>query len=94
MNIQEIRNAAIEIEDLLRPKECPNPTRLQQLHDRYGHIKPIKDLFSKDYDRRVTNPGFGAPHCSCHIAPPCQNCVDFTNAMSEEELDIHLKSLK
>lgn len=94
INKEKLIQIADEIKELLRPKSCTNPQRLQELHDDYSHIPVIKDLFSKDYDRRVTNPGWGSKNCSCHISPPCQSCVDVTNGMSEEELDIHLKSLK
>lgn len=83
MTFEQITDAATEIRDLLRPKECENVERLQYLSDKFGHIPVIKDLFSKDYDRRVSNPGFGAPNCSCHIMPPCQACVDYSNAHPE-----------
>jgi hypothetical protein len=38
------------------------------------HRKPTAEEI---YDARVTHSGFGSPNCSCHIAPPCQACVDW-----------------
>lgn len=42
---------------------------------------------SEVYDARMTHSGFGAPDCSCHIAPPCQACVDWTNTCDEKDFD-------
>lgn len=41
--------------------------------------KGDKYLRDKEYDARAMHPGFGAPDCTCHIAPPCNQCIAFTN---------------
>lgn len=93
MTKQDIINAAKELKELLKPKEYGNPERIEEIKKVLGEMPAIKQMFSDDYDRRAMHPGHGAPDCYCHLYPPCQNCVDFTNAMTEEELDAHIKKL-
>lgn len=83
MNKLEIIEAAAEIEGLLVPRECQNPERLNELVDKFGHISAIDKILKDDYDRKAVHSGFGAPNCSCHIMPPCQACIDYTNEKEE-----------
>ncbi len=89
MKHQEIINAGKEIQKILdtgREIGDKNADRLSALGKKYGQIPAIKQIFKDDYDRKAVHSGFGAPNCSCFINPPCQNCVDWTNAC-EERLD-------
>lgn len=79
MTKQDIIEAADEISVLLSTRVCKDESRLAELGDKYGHIPAIKKLFDKNYDARATHSGWGSPDCSCHIMPPCQACIDFTN---------------
>lgn len=80
----EIMEAATEIEGLLVPRECQNPERLNELVRKFGHIPAIDKILKDDYDRKAIHSGFGAPNCSCHIMPPCQACVDYTNEQDSQ----------
>lgn len=57
-----------------------------KLWKRWGNSPAFQSIKSNSYDARVKNPGWGAPNCSCHIMPPCQNCVDYTNEKVESGL--------
>ena len=60
--------------------------RLEYIRTKYGNHPMFVQESHNNYDRRAVHSGFGSPDCSCHINPPCQSCVDFTNAC-EERLD-------
>ncbi len=84
MTKQQIVAAAVEIKGLLIPRECENPDRLYELVKKFGHIPAIDKLLKDDYDRKAVHSGFGAPDCGCHIAPPCQACIDYTEELSHD----------
>lgn len=81
MTKQDIINASKEIKSILFYK---NPTeeqidKLSILLKKFGHIPAIDKIMKENYDNRALHPGFGAPDCYCHIMPPCDNCIRFTN---------------
>lgn len=59
-------------------------------------IKTLREIYSEGrkptkeeiYDAKVTHSGFGAPNCTCHVSPPCQNCVDWTNYCDERQNEV------
>lgn len=81
MTKQDIINASEEIKKLTfyRNPSDKNITRLYEIQKEFGHIPAIKKLFEDDYDKKAIHAGFGAPDCYCHIMPPCDNCIRFTN---------------
>jgi hypothetical protein len=56
---------------------------LQYIQDKFGELPMFKAAASDNYDRRQMHSGFGSPDCSCHITPPCQSCIDWTNYCDE-----------
>lgn len=59
--------------------------RLILLLNKFGNTAEVKKMLSDRYDSMATNAGFGSPDCSCHIDPPCQACINWTNYCPERE---------
>ena len=47
----------------------------------------FKQAAKDNYDARANSGwgGFGSPNCSCHISPPCEACVAWTNTCQERD---------
>jgi len=58
---------------------------IEVIVDKFGEHPIFVQARKDNYDARATHTGFGAPNCSCHINPPCQACVDWTNYCDERE---------
>jgi len=61
--------------------------RLQYIDKKFGKHQMFIQAAKDNYDARANSGwgGFGAPDCSCHIAPPCQACINWTNFCEERE---------
>lgn len=60
---------------------------LDSIGNKFGKHPMFIQASKDNYDARANSGwgGFGAPDCSCHISPPCQQCVDWTNFCEERE---------
>lgn len=58
---------------------------LDYIKSKFGEHPTFKKAADDNYDRRAMHTGFGSPDCSCHISPPCQSCVDWTNYCDERQ---------
>ena len=58
---------------------------LEYISKRFGKHPLFKKASSTNYDARAMHSGFGAPDCYCHINPPCQACVDWTNYCDDRQ---------
>lgn len=60
---------------------------LSTITRKFGNLRRFLKAKDDNYDRRANSGwgGFGSPDCSCHIAPPCSNCIAWTNYCSERE---------
>lgn len=78
-------------EKLARYKQLLNKNELtdeewkeaNHIKDKFGDHPMFIKARNDNYDARAMNVGFGAPDCSCHISPPCEACIIWTNACDE-----------
>ena len=56
---------------------------LEYITKKFGNHPLFVNAGKDNYDRRAMHPGFGSPDCNCHVSPPCQNCIDWTNACDD-----------
>jgi hypothetical protein len=61
--------------------------RLDYIDKKYGEHGAFIQAKKDNYDARARGGwgGFGAPNCTCHISPPCQACIDWTNYCDERQ---------
>ena len=66
---------------------------LQYIDKKFGQHKDFIAEAKDNYDRRANSGwgGFGAPDCSCHISPPCQACINWTNYCDERQAVVESK---
>ena len=66
---------------------------LRHVEKRYGELPDFIAAKKDNYDSRANSGwgGFGAPDCSCHISPPCQACVNWTNYCDERQAVVESK---
>lgn len=81
----EGRDSLVEYKSLLNKNDLNDTEikRVEYLSKKYGNTVEYKNVKNDNYDRRAMHPGFGSPDCNCHISPPCQSCVDWTNCCYE-----------
>ncbi len=86
--IEDVRKAAAEIQEHLNEPTCKHPERLSWLYNNYGMVPAVRQIISRDYDRRAVHSGFGHPNCTCFRAPPCNSCVEDTVWDPEGDPDV------
>lgn len=60
---------------------------LYYIENKFGKHPTFIQAAKDNYDARANSGwgGFGAPNCTCHISPPCQACIDWTNYCDERQ---------
>ena len=66
---------------------------ISYIEKKFGKLPEFEAAKKDNYDRRANSGwgGFGAPDCSCHISPPCQACVNWTNYCDERQAVVESK---
>lgn len=61
--------------------------RLEYIDKKFGEHPLFIQAKKQNYDARANAGwgGFGSPDCYCHINPPCENCIAWTNTCKERD---------